>query len=95
MKTKVVDADKKLFLSLVTGQLYTVELDEIKNLDNQQLPLVQYPKASCNKCFGRGYTGRNAKNNELILCRSCMKNCIDIKLLSKEIASESIKKTNG
>lgn len=29
------------------------------------------PKASCKKCYGRGYIGHNALTDELMPCRKC------------------------
>ena len=88
MKTKIIDSNKRLYLSLTTSQLYLVEQDEVKNLDNQQLPLKAYPIESCHSCYGRGYSGKNASTGELVLCRRCMKACIDFDTLEQKIKEQ-------
>ncbi len=75
----------KLIFSLVTGQTYTVEEDEVKNLDEYQVPLKKpFPKY-CKACFGRGYIGRRCvitsegtkPTDHLSFCTKCLRKCID------------------
>lgn len=54
-----MNTNKQLMFSLITGDIYTIESDEIKNMDKYQIPLKKRPSNSCNKCFGRFYIGYN------------------------------------
>ena len=78
--------DLKLIFSLMTGEVYTVEEDEVKNLDQHQVPLKKpFPK-NCKKCYGRGYIGYQCKKTKggiiptahLALCMSCLSKCADL-----------------
>jgi len=80
--------DLKLYFSLTTGDLYYVEADEIKNLDEAQVPLIQKPNPRCHKCFGRFYTGRHHKMSEgkwvpdyYQMCPNCLKKCVDFEAI--------------
>ena len=80
----------KLFFSLITGNLYYVEEDEVKNLDQAQLPLKQKPSSSCKKCYGRFYVGRDINRNYYIPCPKCGLKCIDQEALKdKDIVVHS------
>ncbi len=77
-----------MYLSLTTGQIYTIEKDEIKHQDVYQLPLKKRPSVSCNKCYGRGYIGTSKKTKMLTLCNTCMRKCVDTDLIKEQIAQE-------
>ena len=80
----------KLFFSLITGNLYYVEADEVNNLDQAQLPLKQKPNSSCKKCYGRFYEGRDVIKNYYIPCSKCSQKCIDYDALKdKDIVVHS------
>jgi len=78
--------EMKHVFSMITGETYTVEADEVQNLDitNQIVLKKPFPK-SCKKCYGRGYIGNRCKNvdgsyqstNELFYCLTCLKKCVD------------------
>ena len=83
---------KQLMFSLITGDIYTIESDELKNMDKYQIPLKQRPSESCNKCFGRLYTGYNTTIKIYTLCPKCTTKCVDFNLLkSEEFEIETIK----
>jgi len=77
--------DLKLIFSLMTGETYTVEADEVKNLDDRQLPLKKPFPANCTKCHGRGYIGHKciltpegAKAvDSFLYCMKCIRKCAD------------------
>ena len=68
--------NKKLYFSLFSGQIYEVPEDEVKNLDEAQIPLLERPKQNCNKCFGRGYIYKDIKSGFYTVCK-CMKDKIN------------------
>ena len=85
----------KLFFSLISGDMYYVEPDEIKNLDKSQVPLTTKPKSNCKKCFGRFYVMYEIKKKYYIPCPKCMKTCVDWDTMkSEEIVVEAPKTTN-
>jgi len=63
VKTDVIESVKipvlKKYFSTISGEIYTVEEDEEKNLDLYQIPLIKSFPRSCKKCFGRGYVGKH------------------------------------
>ena len=79
-------SDIKLLLvfSLVTGDIYTIESDEFKNLDRYQIPLHSRPSASCKRCYGRMYTGFNTTLKVYDLCSKCVSKHVDFKLMKTE-----------
>lgn len=83
---------RQLMFSLITGDIYEIEFDEIKNMDRYQIPLIKHPKQSCTACYGRMYSGYNDDLKIYVLCNKCMNNCIDFKLMRGEtIDIETIK----
>lgn len=70
--------------SLVTGDTYTIEKDELKNMDKFQIPLSKKPSASCNKCYGRMHVGFSNKTKTYIPCPSCLRKCIDMEAIIKQ-----------
>lgn len=74
--------------SLITGEVIDLQEDELKNLDNHQVPLKTAFPRSCRKCYGRGYIGyiTRPKISEKVLqpCMSCMKKCIDVSKLEHQ-----------
>lgn len=77
-----MDTPKKIYYSLLSGTVYTVNEEETKNLDKFQLPLLKKPKDSCKKCYGRGYFGYEPKLKYYPPC-SCLKKLIDFDTLNK------------
>lgn len=66
--------EKKWIFSLVSGELFQIEEDEIKTLFNYQLPLLKKPSGSCDKCYGRGYKGIESRQGFYIPCMCVLKN---------------------
>ena len=87
-------ADLKLYFSLISGDLYYIEEDEVKNLDKSQVPLLHKPKPNCKKCYGRFHTGFETIRKHYIPCPKCMKTCIDWEAIKDdEIVVESPRTT--
>lgn len=76
---------KQLMFSMVTGDIYTIESDEYKNMDKYQLPLKKQPHHSCKKCYGRMHIGYDHKLKIYALCPKCTNNCVDFDLLKNDI----------
>ena len=68
-----MEYEKVIYLSLLSGDLYTVDSDETDNLDDFQVPLSEYPDKSCKKCYGRGYIGYNREQRVYQLCKCAAK----------------------
>ena len=74
MKEKVI---LQLMYSLLTGDIYTIESDELKNMDRYQIPLKKRPSSSCNKCYGRMYSGYDPQLRIYTICSKCANRCVD------------------
>lgn len=66
----------KLFYSVFSGIIYDVCEDEVANLDNGQIPLIAKPKASCKRCYGRGYAAKDPARGLYYMC-TCMSKVVD------------------
>ena len=75
--------DKKLYFSLITGKTYEIEVDEIKNQDQHQVPLKKPFLSHCKKCYGRGYTAYNITHRYYIVCPRCIRACADFEMIKK------------
>jgi len=84
----------KLYFSLISGELYYIEEDEIKNLDNTQIPLIKKPDPKCKKCYGRFYIGKEIIKNYYMPCPKCSRKCIDWNKVKDEITVATPKQTN-
>jgi len=83
---------KQLMFSLITGDIYEIESDELKNMDKYQIPLCKRPSSSCKSCYGRLHEGYNQTIKVYMPCHKCMKKCADFTLLKNEnINIETIK----
>lgn len=82
----------KLYYSLISGVIYEIPSDEIKNQDKYQVPLKKRPSSSCRKCYGRGYIGKNLKMDIFQLC-NCMQKCIDFSNITDEVTVDTPKTT--
>lgn len=85
--------DLKLFFSFISGDLYYVSEDEIKNLDKSQMPLLKKPDSSCKKCYGRFYVGFEPNKKYYIPCPRCMKKCVDWNAMKEDPVVETAKST--
>jgi len=79
----------KLYYSLISGDMYYVEEDEIKNLDKSQVPLVKKPNSSCKTCYGRFYMGYDPKKKFYVPCPKCMNKCVDWKSMKEDPVVET------
>jgi hypothetical protein len=78
------DTPKQLLFSLITGDIYQIEVDEMKNMDKYQIPLTKRPSTSCKKCYGRFHIGYNTVVKVYRLCPKCIPSCVDFNLLASE-----------
>lgn len=84
-----MNTEKQIMFSLITGDIYTILSDEIKNMDEYQVPLKKRPLSNCKKCFGRFYTGRHLKHNLFIMCSKCSPKCVDIEKVKSLIVNSN------
>lgn len=80
----------KLFYSIFSGMIYEVFDQEVKNLDEGQVPLKKRPNDSCKHCYGRGFASYDREKGVYPICR-CMRKCIvddykpvQVKILPKD-----------
>ena len=79
-----VKLNNTLMFSLVTGDIYTIEKDELSNMDEYQIPLLKKPSSSCKKCYGRMYEGYDILSHTYKPCRKCLAKCIDYESLASK-----------
>ena len=91
----------KYFFSMISGEIYSVEEDEVKNLGKDQIPLKEKPNGNCKKCYGRFYTGRHNSMSGgkwvpdyYIPCPKCAQKCIDWNNFKEEVQIETTRTTN-
>jgi hypothetical protein len=89
----MTDKKFKLFLSMVSGEIYQVEEDEVKNLDDQQIPLLDRPNPNCKKCYGRGHIGYNTIFKVYEPCRKCGKKIFDREAIRQKMTDITSKLT--
>jgi hypothetical protein len=61
-------SEKLYAFSIVTGQVFDIEQEDIETLYTYQVPLKQKPKANCKKCYGRGYVDRTSQTKMYNMC---------------------------
>lgn len=64
-------------ISVITGEVFTIQPDDIKLLFEYQIPLKHKPNDSCHKCYGRGYVSRDVKTGLHYLCPCLKKHICD------------------
>lgn len=85
----------KLYFSVLSGELYYISEDEIKNLDSAQIPLKKKPSSSCKKCYGRFYVGKDIATGQYAICPRCARRCIDWDVVGDDgITIEQPRSTN-
>lgn len=62
--------------SVFSGCIFEMPEIDSKILDVTQIPLKQYPKKNCNKCYGRYYTSRDTSNFAYYAC-NCVRKVVD------------------
>lgn len=75
--------EMQTFFSLESGKIYDVTVEDGNNLNKWEIPVSGYPKSSCKKCFGRGYTGRHAELRYFQIC-PCLHKKIEYSKLKKD-----------
>jgi prepilin-type N-terminal cleavage/methylation domain-containing protein len=73
----------QMIFSLVTGQIYEVGIDEVRHLDENQVPLTKEFPSNCKKCYGRGVIGKRCQikdkeataTKDLVYCIPCLRKC--------------------
>ena len=61
-------------ISIVTGDTFKIQEDDVPTLYKYQIPLKKKPHHSCNRCHGRGWTGIDPQNGLHHLCK-CVDKC--------------------
>ena len=75
----------------MSGKIYEVEEDEIKNLDDYQIPLNSKPKPNC-KCYGRGYKLYNRTQQYYQPCPQCIrKKVFDLDKMKRDVETKKFK----
>lgn len=86
-------SELKLYFSLISGELYYIEADEVKNQEDNQMPLTKKPDPNCNQCYGRFYIGREVNKNYYMPCPRCSRKCVDWEQVTEAITIASTKQT--
>ncbi len=73
--------NKKLIFSVTLGEIYEIDEDEIILLDRRQIPLLEKPRSSCKRCYGRFYESYTPAECVYNICTKCGKECIDMELI--------------
>ena len=76
--------NKKLFFSIISGEIIEVPDDEVKNLEEHHVPLLSRPKRTCKHCYGRGYFAFEPERQYYLICRCMSKKHIDHNALGKD-----------
>lgn len=72
------------YFSIFGGYIYNVNENEEKVLDSFQIPLKDKPSNSCNKCYGKFYTGYDVGKRHFVACTKCMKKYLNAEKLLKK-----------
>ena len=70
-----------LIYSVYTGSFYKLPESDVLLLDVGHLPLLKKPN-KCNKCYSRGFLGRDAQNLTYSPC-SCVQKVLNFDILKK------------
>jgi hypothetical protein len=62
----------KTIFNVYSGSVFELQEDELKNLQEGEIPLERKPKASCKKCYGRGYIGKDKLKFIFQPCTQCI-----------------------
>ena len=69
--------NKLYAFSVITGQVFPIQEDDIKILFNYQIPITELPNPKCKRCYGRGYTGTDTKTKFHHMCQCTSKNIME------------------
>lgn len=70
------ESNKIPVYSVFSGTVYEIPEKDLKILDVGQIPLLKRPNQNCKKCYGRGYTGRDAQHFAYFAC-TCIRKIVD------------------
>jgi hypothetical protein len=76
-----------LCYNLFNANYYNISVEDFPLLGEGQLPLNKKPSSSCNKCYGRGYIGKNTSDFTYIPC-SCLKKQVNVDILLSKNAKK-------
>ncbi|MFA5754051.1 MAG: hypothetical protein WC905_01665 [Patescibacteria group bacterium] len=82
---------RQLMFSMITGDIYEIESDELKNMDKYQIPLIKRPSRSCVKCYGRMYSDFNKQLKIYTPCSKCVNRCVDFGKYQEDVEIETTK----
>lgn len=82
---------RQLMFSMITGDIYEIEADELKIMDKYQIPLVKKPSPSCRKCYGRMYSDYNSTLKLYTPCSKCVNRCVDFSKYQEDVEIETFK----
>jgi hypothetical protein len=68
--------------SIFSGTFYDLPEGDITIVDEGQIPLLKNPPSNCKKCYGRGYTGRDAQNYGYIPCM-CVRKVVNFSIIKR------------
>lgn len=69
--------DKLYAFSIITGQVFSIQQDDLSLLYSYQIPLTDKPKTGCSKCYGRGYSAIDSKTKFHIMCNCTSKHIME------------------
>lgn len=82
----------KNIFNVYSGSVFELQEEELKNLQEGEIPLEKAPKKSCKKCYGRGYTGKDKLKFIFQPCSQCIEKNV-LQGYEKQIAFNYIKFT--
>ncbi len=80
--------------NVYSGSVFELQEEELKNLQEGEMPLEKAPKRNCKKCYGRGYTGKDKLKFIYQPCPQCIEKNI-LPGYEKQIAFNYIKFTDS
>ena len=66
--------------SVFSGTVYEVLDEDVKYLDEGQLPLTRIPNTNCKKCYGKFNVGRDSQNLSFFPC-SCLRKAVNLDII--------------
>ena len=83
-----MEKKNKIVYSVFSGTVYEIPEKDLAIIDIGQIPLLKYPNSRCPKCYGRGYSGRDAQNFAYFAC-SCVRKVVDFSKNKVDLAENS------
>lgn len=89
--------NSRWYFSLVSGELYTVTLEEVSKQGSDKIPLSQKPNSNCKKCYDRMHIGQHKHMSPsgwvydyYIPCQKCLKKYLNKSLINSETGKVEI-----